>query len=189
MRKEYFSEPAVFFDQDGTLSCWRWVDIDEVKKEGYFRSGLPHDNVITASGILTLMGCAVGTYGAAWLEDGHSVDDKDYWMDMHAPHIPKKNRIYVPCGSEKAAFFEEKTGRRITPSDILIDDNSDVLRSWESYGGTGIKVRTPENGRYGTWTGYSFVYDTRPQLIAEYILYIQKLRSLTSKGAQMASGM
>ncbi len=175
MNTAFLRQPGVFFDQDGTLSAWRWIEIEEVKKDGYFRSVVPHGNVIMASNILMLMGCPVGTYGAAWLEDGHSVADKDFWMDRHVSHIAKQNRIYVPCGTEKASFFEEKIGRHITKADILIDDCSEVLRSWESYGGTGIKVRTPENGKYGTWTGFCFDCESHPDLIAQYILYIRNL--------------
>ena len=175
MNTNFLDKPGVFFDQDGTLSTWRWIDIEEVKKEGYFRSVQPHRNVIMASNILKLMGCPVGTYGAAWLEDGHSVADKDFWMDAHASHIAKHNRIYVPCGTEKASFFEEKVGRSITRGDILIDDCSEVLRSWESFGGTGIKVRTPENGKKGTWRGYSFNCESAPDQIAQYIFYIRNL--------------
>lgn len=175
MRDIFLYSPAVFFDQDGTLNKWRWIDINLVKQEGYFKTVKPHTNVITASDILSFMGRPVGTYGAAWLEDGHSVADKDWWMDKYVSHIPKEDRVYVPCGSEKASYFAEKVGRKITKADILIDDCSEVLRSWESYGGTGIKVRTEENGHNGTWRGYSFNADASARAISEYILFVQRL--------------
>ena len=124
MRRVFSEEPIIFFDQDGTLNKWRWIDISEVKKEGYFKSVLPHENVIDASHILKIWGIPVGTFGAAWLDDGHSVDDKNWWMDRYVPHIDLNKRIYVPCGSEKVEYFYEKVGREITKADILIDDNS-----------------------------------------------------------------
>lgn len=189
MRDQFLYSPAIFFDQDGTLNKWRWIDIDLVRKDGYFKTVIPHHNVITASCIISLMGIPVGTYGAAWLDDGHSVSDKDWWMDHHVSHIPKEDRIYVPCGTEKASFFTEMVGRRITRGDILIDDCSDVLRSWESFGGTGIKVYTPENGRHGTWKGFSFKADMPSQLIAEYIMYVQKMTVAENAPMRLAAGM
>ena len=175
MRRVFSEEPIIFFDQDGTLNRWRWIDINEVKKEGYFKSVLPRENVIDASHILKIRRIPIATYGAAWLDDGHSVDDKNWWMDRFVPHIDISKRIYVPCGSEKVEYFYEKVGRDITRADILIDDNSDVLRSWEINGGTGIKVRTAENGRFGTWRGFSFRETDDPGSIASYIVYIRRL--------------
>ncbi|MCR4617264.1 MAG: hypothetical protein K5669_03625 [Lachnospiraceae bacterium] len=175
MNEIFLKRPAVFFDQDGTLSEWRWIDIEYVKKEGYFKSVNPHANVIDSSRILKMWGIPVGTYGAAWLHDGHSVRDKNWWMDRYAPHIDIENRIYVPCGSEKVEYFYEMVGRDITKADILIDDNSDVLRSWEINGGTGIKVRTSENGQYGTWRGFSFRATDDAGTIASYISYVRRI--------------
>lgn len=175
MRRVFSEEPIIFFDQDGTLNKWRWIDISEVKKEGYFKSVLPHENVIDASHILKIWGIPVGTFGAAWLDDGHSVDDKNWWMDRYVPHIDLNKRIYVPCGSEKVEYFYEKVGREIKKADILIDDNSDVLRSWEINGGTGIKVRTAENGRFGTWRGFSFRETDDAGSIASYISYVRRI--------------
>ncbi len=189
MRIDFMDRPGIFFDQDGTLSRWRWIDIEEVRREGYFRTVVPQRNVITASSILVLMGYPVGTYGAAWLADGHSVEDKEIWMNINAGHIKSVNRVYVPCGTQKASFFEEEIGRRITPADILIDDCSEVLRSWESFGGIGIKVRTPENGRHGTWDGYSFSCDDNPDSIAKYILYVQNLQADIAEVSRMVSGI
>ena len=189
MRDVFLYSPAIFFDQDGTLNKWRWIDINLVRKNGYFRTVEPHKNVINASCIISLMGIPVGTYGAAWLDDGHSVIDKDWWMDKFVSHIERQDRVYVPCGSEKASYFTEKVGRRITRGDILIDDCSDVLRSWESFGGTGIKVYTAENGRHGTWNGFSFKESMPAQLIAEYIMYVQKISAVEDFKMLLAAGM
>lgn len=168
MERFQHNEPWFFFDQDGTLNQWRWIDQAVVASPGYYRTVIPHENVIRAAAILNRH-CPVGTYGAVW-QDGHSKPDKDWWMDVNAPFITQDRRFYVPCGTEKASCFKELIGRPITRADILIDDCSAVLRSWEAYGGTGIKIRTPENGRYGTWKGASFAYDAVPGCIAAYLL-------------------
>lgn len=168
----FLNRAGFFFDQDGTLNQWRWISVDVVATPGYFRSVKPHSDVISASAILNKE-YPVGTYGAVW-RDGHSRLDKNLWMDKHVPHISIDRRFYVPCGTEKASFFEELIGRPISRGDILIDDNSDVLRSWESYGGTGVKCRTPENGRHGTWQGYSFECDMLAEDIASYLLAVRE---------------
>lgn len=168
MEKFQYNEPWFFFDQDGTLNKWRWIDRTVVASPGYFRTVIPHENVIKAAMILNRC-YPVGTYGAVW-QDGHSQSDKDWWMDKNVPFITPDRRFYVPCGTEKASYFQELIGRPITRADILIDDCSDVLRSWEKYGGTAIKIRTPENGQHGTWKGASFAYDAASEDIAAYLV-------------------
>lgn len=177
MGNEPYSAPWFFFDQDGTLNQWRWIDISVVATPGYFRTVIPHENVICAAKMLNEY-YPVGTYGAVW-QDGHSQSDKDWWMDTHAAFISQNRRFYVPCGTEKASYFEKLIGRPITKADILIDDNSQVLRSWEGHGGTGIKVRTPQNGRHGTWRGASFSCDAPAETIAEYLLMIRNGKNRT----------
>lgn len=172
MENKYINIPSFNFDQDGTLNAWRWIPLEEVRKEGYFKTVLPHKEVINSSKILQSLGFTVKTYGAAWLDDGHSRNDKDFWMDHHCGHIKVNDRLYVPCGTDKASFFESFYGRPISEQDILIDDCSDVLRAWESYGGTGVKVRTPENGAKGTWRGYSFNCTDCAEAIALYLLSV-----------------
>lgn len=166
--------PWIMFDQDGTLNQWRWIDVSIVATPGYFRTVEPHKQVIGAAKILNMLGNNVGTYGAVW-QDGHSQNDKDWWMDRNVIFIDRGRRFYVPCGTEKASFFYELIGRPITRADILVDDCSDVLRSWESYGGTAVKVRTPENGSKGTWRGPSFYVDAPADEIAMYLLMVQRM--------------
>lgn len=172
MREE--SLPWILFDQDGTLNAWRWIDVRVVRKSGYFRSCVPHQSVIDAAGILCEAGEAlVGTCGAAW-DDGHSRSDKDWWMDRHCPCIGAGRRFYVPCGTDKASCFEKLIGRPLRRTDLLVDDNSEVLRGWEARGGTGVKVRTPENGRHGTWKGPVFDCALPAVEIADYLLGISR---------------
>ena len=175
MGKYTYSAPFIFFDQDGTLNQWRWIDVSIVRREGYFRTVLPHTNVIEAAAILNRK-FLIGTYGAVW-QDGHSQADKDWWMDAYCSFIPLERRFYVPCGTEKASFFRELIGRPITKADILVDDNSDVLRAWEKYGGTGVKVVTPENSHHGTWKGFSFPYDASPESIAAYLIAVRGVQT------------
>jgi len=172
MVEKLIKVPTFNYDQDGTLNQWRWLPLDEVRKDGYFRTVLPHMEVIKSSQILKAFGFTVKTYGAAWLDDGHSRSDKDYWMDRFVSHIPVEDRCYVPCGTDKASFFKDFYGREIDALDILIDDCSDVLRAWEHYGGTGVKIRTPENGSKGSWNGYSFNCDDDAEAIALYLLSV-----------------
>ncbi len=96
-------------------------------------------------------------------------------MDQNVGFIDQGRRFYVPCGTEKASFFHELVGRPITRADILVDDCSDVLRGWETYGGTAVKVRTPENGSKGTWKGASFYADAPAEEIAMYLLMVQRM--------------
>lgn len=172
MDKELITIPSFNFDQDGTLNKWRWLPLEEVRKEGYFRTTEAYETTIDASRILKSLDFTVKTYGAVWMDDGHSLSDKDWWMDRHCSHIEKKDRIYVPCGSVKADYFESFYGRPICSQDILIDDLSDNLREWEAAGGTGVKIRTPENGSHGTWKGYSFNCTDDAESIALYLISV-----------------
>lgn len=173
MGSNFLTRPGIFFDQDGTLNKWRWIDVELVKAPGYFLTVEPHQSVIDASLILKREGLPVGTYGAVW-EDGHSRNDKNCWMDINAGHIPLTDRFYVPCGTEKASMFVDLIHRPITRADILLDDNSNVGRSWEEYGGTFIKVYDEGvNGRHGTWHGPSVSTDMSAEEIAKYVLDVQ----------------
>lgn len=167
-------KPWIFFDQDGTLNEWRWIETAVVRRPGYFRTCVPRRSVIGAVSLLCKEeDIIVGTYGAVW-DDGHSRCDKDWWMETHCPCISDDRRFYVPCGSEKASLFDKLLGRPIRRGDILVDDCSEVLRSWETYGGTGVKIRTAENGRFGTWKGLSFDGREDPAFIASYLLRIAR---------------
>ena len=54
MGKTYpYSRPWFFFDQDGTLNQWRWIDKSIVATPGYFRTVVPHEQVIEAAALLS----------------------------------------------------------------------------------------------------------------------------------------
>jgi len=175
MGSNFLTRPGIFFDQDGTLNRWRWIDVELVRASGYFLTVEPHQSVIDSSEMLKKSGLPVGTYGAVW-EDDHSRNDKNAWMDKNVEHIPVCDRFYVPCGTEKASMFHSLIHRPITRADILIDDCSSVLRSWCEWGGSGIKVYDEGvNGHHGTWNGPSVTTKMSAEEIAEYVMKVQEM--------------
>ena len=168
----------IYFDQDGTLSVWRWVDLSVVRKKGYFLSVEPRENVILASYYLLKEGVFGGTYSAAWMDKPFYVEEKVSWLNKHAEHIERGMQYYVPCGEDKGKEFQKAVGRALQLNDILLDDNSNVLRQWEAMGGTGVKIYTKENGHHGSWKGYHVQEDMDAREIYDYLckLYYEKTR-------------
>ena len=155
--------PSLFIDMDGTLVEWKTATYQQLLKEGFFRNGAPYQTVVEAIKILSKdssFHTRMSLLSAYLDESKYAVDEKHAWADAHTAGIfPLENRFFVPTYSAvadrdaKVAFIEMKLGRKLTSSDVLLDDYSVNLHSWVAAGGTGLKLMNGINGTRGTWKG------------------------------------
>ncbi len=156
----------IFVDMDGVLATWNPnAPLEEVACPGYFSSLPAEENVIKAVNMLSTNESMAVYLLAAVFADGHSIIEKQAWLDKHGVNIPISRRFFLPYGSDKSSFIRERTGS--SNKDILIDDFSKNLHSWH---GIGIKMYNQCNGTKGTWRGYC-VKNTMPPDILYNQLY------------------
>lgn len=152
--KEGGTISRLFFDLDGTLAKWQEVSIEELYRSGYFRE-LPATKLAKyANGIadeLREEGIEVFILSSVLNETARK--EKDGWCDEHVPNILREHRLYVPYGSDKAAFVRELFRKPISQADVLVDDYSPNLVQWTAWGGNAIKWLNGINGLGNTFKG------------------------------------
>jgi len=146
----------IFFDLDGTLAEFRYVDKkEELYTEGYFLELKPHENVVNAFKHL----CDENAHDifilSAYLVDSkYAKHEKKEWVKKYiSPSF--KNIILLPCGESKAAAVETYMGEGVDGDCFLIDDYNLNLKQWESAAGKGtaFKLINDCNDRNGSWQG------------------------------------
>lgn len=151
-------EKKLFVDMDGTIVKWQTAaSMDDLMKEGFFISGVPHNSVIEA--VTELRNDAdVAVLSAYLAESPFAKNEKNEWLDIYADGMAD-SRFFVPTYNKvapkdvKIVFVEQALGRPLRKTDILLDDYSVNLHAWEKAGGTAVKVRNGVNGTHGTWKG------------------------------------
>lgn len=141
----------VFVDMDGVLAEYRpCKSIETLYQKGYFASLKAQNGVIDGLKEFMKYNPGIDIYVlSAVLSDSHTaLDEKNQWLDQNF-NIPAKNRIFVPCGENKADFVPGG----VRKSDVLIDDYTVNLLQWEKDGGRGIKLMNGQNGTKGRWDG------------------------------------
>lgn len=157
-------EQHIYIDMDGTLAQWQWVGPDTFCKKGYYSSLPLNETMVDATKELIKQGATVKILSAV-LQDNHSKDDKNEWLDKHLPEIPYENRIFVPYGECKDDYVEH------SENDILVDDYNPNLDEWE---GIPIKFCNGINNRSGEWKGYTISYTSSGKIIANTIMALAK---------------
>lgn len=156
----------IYIDMDGTLATWQWVGPDTFTKPGYYSSLPMNESMVEAAKELMKEGCNVCILSAV-LQDNHSKNDKDEWLDKYLPEIPKENRFYVPYGSSKNELINHGD------NDVLIDDYNDNLDEWE---GIPIKFCNGINNGSGEWKGYTITHTSSGEVIAKTIMALAKTK-------------
>lgn len=105
---------------------------------------------------------------SAVFDDGHSIRDKNAWLDQYIPFIDAEHRIFVSCEEPKTAYINEHLGG-MSKSDILIDDYSKNIKEWIAGGGKAIKMFNRVNGRSGAYFGPYTCSWLHPDMIVEDI--------------------
>lgn len=138
--------PTLYVDMDGCLCRWKPVAEEELRKEGYFISLQPQDNLVEAVRMLS-RAWNVQILSAV-IEDTSAKKEKSQWLSSHGlGHI---STVFVPNGNVKADYVERSQGQK-----FLLDDYTKNLREWDESGYIGIKFRNGINGSKGTWQGLS----------------------------------
>lgn len=150
----------IYVDMDGTLAEWQWVGPDTFTKKGYYSSLPCNESMVEATKHLIKKGCNVYILSAV-LNDNHSKDDKNKWLDKYLPEIPSENRIFVPYGDCKDDYVEHESG------DVLVDDYNPNLDDWE---GIPIKFVNSINNRSGEWKGFTISHTSSGETIANTIM-------------------
>lgn len=89
--------------------------------------------------------------------------DKHIWIDKYLTH---KKFITICTSSSKAKTFEQLYGRKLTKTDVLIDDYNENLREWVNAGGTAVKYG---KGNPKSWEYHSCQHLTTVEDIVTYI--------------------
>lgn len=99
---------------------------------------------------------------------------KEKWIEKHLPFFKKENIILLPYEMAKEVLI------RPINTDLLLDDYSPNLVTWESFGGKAVKVMNGINGTNGTWKGDKIdAFDK--ELIIDYLFKkIEEMRWLES---------
>ncbi len=83
--------------------------------------------------------------------------DKQAWLDIYLPNMPKKRRIYnrghLTAEFTKAQVAARILGRPLNKDDILIDDSLRNLVEWTEAGGTAVLKKN--RGVNVEWSGAS----------------------------------
>lgn len=144
----------LFIDMDGVVAKWGTITSqNDLYSEGYFLNCIPEDTLIEEIKLLIKSGIKV--YPTThFLDSKYAYNEKRMWLKKHISAIPESNYILVPYGRDKAEFINRLSNfEKINSNDILLDDHSPNLFSWERAGGTGIKFMNGINGNNGTWKG------------------------------------
>ncbi len=159
----------IFFDMDGTLTVFKVANsIEELLQPRYFRDLAPHPEVVRAAQILIASkDIEVYTLSAYMPESKYAVDEKNAWLDEHAPEVPADHRIFCPCGEDKSQYVPGG----IQDTDILLDDYTFNLLNWK---GAAVKLMNGINGTKGTWTGAALDMSIGGEKLAEAILAFVK---------------
>lgn len=162
----------IFIDMDGTLAKWTpSATPEQLLEPGFFINMPPEINVVQMANLLVRKeesnDIQVYILSAVMQENKLAVPEKNDWLDEYVDVAPER-RIFVPCGENKAEYLPGG----IQPSDILIDDYSVNLHSWEKSGGIGIKMLNGVNGTKGTWKNLTISTSAAPTKLAEAVLDI-----------------
>ena len=140
----------VFFDMDGVLAKWhpeaREKDLYE---KGYFINLEPTPYVEMVKEFIKDPEMDVFILSNFLIFSSYAYFEKWEWIDKYLPEIPGHHRLFIPTLNSKA----DGVIGGLRPADILIDDYSKNLFSWNEKGAIGIKAHNEVNNRHGSWKG------------------------------------
>ena len=138
-----------FIDMDGTIAEFKESTMDELLSKGYFENLRPNENMLMKVKNLALRNKGnVYILSSVLKESKFAEDEKNAWLDRYLPEIDKAHRIFSKCGEDKSNYVPD-----INKNDILLDDYTENLLSWEKAGGTGVKALNGINGKGRVWKG------------------------------------
>ena len=157
----------LFVDMDGTLATFTPVDkLETLYEKGYFANLEPHYNVLHAITDISLNATDIEVFIlSSYLSDSeYALKEKNEWLDKYLSEIPPENRLFIPCGRDKA----EVVPGGLQPTDCLLDDYTQNLLAWEPPA-RGLKLLNPINHTKGTWGQSRIRYDREYKDLSETI--------------------
>lgn len=164
------TKPRYFIDMDGTLAHFNNTipSLDVLHEEGYYRHLLPQQKVIELTEDLLKIDPKQVYILSATLESPYAAKDKIEWVKEYLPTLPHENIILTPYGQPK---YEYVPGG-IQKKDVLLDDYTNNLISWENNGGKAIKVMNNINSTKNTWNGCKIHYLDDPKKMEQSVTQI-----------------
>ena len=140
----------VFFDMDGVLAEYKYVPLDDMMRQGYFRDLAPQEEAVAAIKKLAEdPSLEVWTLSAVIKENPYALEEKKSWLkEQLGDSIGSIKSVFPFCGTSK----RDAVPGGIRPTDILIDDYNANLRDWETQA-VSIKYLNGVNDRHGSWKG------------------------------------
>lgn len=173
-QQTYQSDPGtcrLFIDLDGTLAVFTPVkQMETLYQKGYFQNLKPYGNAL--EGLKLYMKenpeTEVFILSSVLSDSKYALQEKQAWLDQYLPQIDRDHRLFPPCGSDKSAFVPG--GVKIT--DILVDDYTDNLFSWQTAGGAGVKMMNGINGTKGRWQERRLNAHSLPEAMASQLSHL-----------------
>ena len=182
--------PTLFIDMDGVLAVHTKSDYSEPTflylKDGYFAT-----REIDRRAAEILSNIAIDdTYGQhIYLLStvnnniqtaARFYKDKMKWVEKYQPELTGiveptdflTSRLHITSNS-KAEKAEWLLGRKLTISDILIDDYNKNLEDWRSHGGTAIKYINNSNDPK-SWSGFHITKDLPTEEFIQFLNILLK---------------
>jgi 5'(3')-deoxyribonucleotidase len=158
-------DAIVYCDMDGVLAKWEVGCTYEKTWEPEYFYGLELETCVKdALCLLAEAGFNICILSAAY-EEGTARVDKSRWLDKYG--MQHLDRLFVPCGCNKADFIDIKSGVNY----ILLDDYNFNLISWsetntENSQFIAVKFLNGINGGGDTWKGRTIHHKSSGEIIA-----------------------
>lgn len=147
----------LFLDMDGVLAEQRNDLVNYMYDKNFFLNLPPVTNMIGVAKKLTEQVYYVYILSTI-IGNEYCEKEKGLWLDKHLPEMKINNRIFVPSGIEKSDFVRQNVDIGKNTVNVLIDDFTENLLTWDVVGALPIKVLNGLNNNYGTWLNNGGLY-------------------------------
>lgn len=153
---------ALYVDMDGTLVQYISDPVEDMKRDGFFRSLRPNENVVEGVRLFMNEHPDVEVHVLTAVFDGGEkyMREKTEWINEFCPFLSGK-AIFIPVGSSKKSVTERGC------TSFLLDDFSRNLEDFVSQKGNhGIKLLNGFNGKGAVWHGDRIRASLEPECFA-----------------------
>lgn len=142
----------IFLDLDGTLAKFS-EEPNALQRfateKGFFANLKPFEGIE----IINELAKQYNLYVLSASPNPYADEDKIAWVHKYLPNI-EEGHILICRNGDCKAFYLYRIGLHIDKACYLLDDYTENLEQWETYGGTGIKRITKDaDNSTGKWVG------------------------------------
>ena len=167
VRMAHKKHTVVWMDMDGVLCKWEDAPVEMTYKEGFFLEREADEKALELLNALKERGMDVRILSNAY-ENGIAAPEKLKWLCSKG--LSDVQIYLVPYGTDKASVIRDKRVKN-----ILIDDYTKNLNSWEKNGFLGLKWYNGFNGRKGSWERSKRPAISNRQSVNEMVRTIRKM--------------